>query len=65
MFSLPQDPEETPTKRDAPSGKWIVAVDRGQKLIESAIARLEAGGDVEAALSDLRDAHRLVNGRDP
>jgi hypothetical protein len=61
----PKDPDEIPTQRDAPSGKWIVAVDRGGKLIESAIARLEAGGDLEAALSELRDAHRLVNGREP
>jgi hypothetical protein len=60
----PFEEEETPTKREAPSGKWIVAVDRGQKLIESAIDRLE-GGDVETALSELREAHRLVNGGAP
>lgn len=54
--------DEISTKRQSPSGKWIVAVDRGQRLIESAIATLEAGGDVEAAIAELKAARKLVNG---
>ncbi|MBV9949316.1 MAG: hypothetical protein JOZ69_20900 [Myxococcales bacterium] len=56
-----QDEEESPTLREQPSGKWLIAVDRGARLIEAAIERLEAGGDVAVALEDLRRAHRLVN----
>ncbi len=66
MFSLPQyfDEEELPTIRDAPSGAWIVSVDRASKRLEDTIARIEAGaaepGDV---LEDLKAAHALVNGK--
>jgi hypothetical protein len=63
MFSLHQDDEEeSPTVREAPSGRWIVAVDRGARKLEDAIARLEAGGDVATVLDELRAAHQLVNG---
>jgi hypothetical protein len=55
-------PDEKPTRREAPSGRWLVAVDRGQKLIESAIEKLENGGDVQDVLEDLRQALALVNG---
>jgi hypothetical protein len=62
MQTIEQDDDESPTTRESPSGKWIIAVDRGQRLIESAIARLEAGDDVQAAIEDLRAAHALVGG---
>lgn len=57
-----RDEEDTPTRRESPSGRWIVAVDRGARLLEAAIARLEAGGDPGEALEDLRQAHQLVKG---
>jgi hypothetical protein len=51
--------DERPTAREAPSGRWIVAVDRGARKLEAAIALLEAGADV---LGELREIHQLVNG---
>jgi hypothetical protein len=55
--------QETPTRPDPPSGRWIVAVDRGERLIEGVIARL--GGpepDLATAMKELRQARALVNG---
>jgi hypothetical protein len=60
---VPQDAEEVPTLRESPSGRWIVAVDRGARKLEGAIARLEAGADVAEVLDELREAHALVDGR--
>jgi hypothetical protein len=61
MFPLSED--EEPTARESPSGRWIVAVDRGARKLEGAIARLEAGADVAEVLDELREAHALVDGR--
>jgi len=42
-----------------------VAVDRGARKLEEAISRLEAGADVAEVLDVLREAHALVDGRQP
>jgi hypothetical protein len=39
----PSDPDEIPTQRDPPSGKWLISVDRASKRLEDAIGRIEAG----------------------
>ncbi|HZU82379.1 MAG TPA: hypothetical protein VE987_05665 [Polyangiaceae bacterium] len=60
-----RDEDEIPTAREVPSGKWIVAVDRAQQLIRTAIDRLEAHAhiaDVAAAIEDLRAAAALTRG---
>ena len=54
--------KEDETKREVPSGRWIVAVDRGARTLEGAIARIEAGADVADVLDELKRAHALVNG---
>jgi hypothetical protein len=67
MYSIAHEDfeEETQTVKEAPSGTWIVSVDRGSKKLEAAIAQLESGADVGAVLEELRAAHALVNGRSP
>ena len=40
----------------------IVAVDRAARLIADTIVTLEAGGNLEDAIADLRTAHQLVRG---
>jgi hypothetical protein len=57
----PFEEEETPTRREAPSGRWIASVDRGARKLEAAIGRLEAGVDVAEVLDELKAAHQLVN----
>ncbi|HEY4013776.1 MAG TPA: hypothetical protein VGM06_10580 [Polyangiaceae bacterium] len=54
--------DETPTQREAPSGRWIVSVDRGARKLEAAISALEDGADVADVLDELKEAHTLVNG---
>jgi hypothetical protein len=65
MFSIAHEDGESElaTVREAPSATWIVAVDRGARKLEDAIARLEAGANVDDVLDELREAHGLVNGR--
>ena len=55
--------DETPTRREALTGKWIVAVDRGARKLEDAILRLEAGDKIEEVIEELKKIRALVNGR--
>ena len=56
-------PEDIPTTKELPSGRWIIAVDRGARKLEAAIDAIEAGTDPADLLDVLKEAHRLVNGR--
>lgn len=61
-----QEDDDEPTVRDAPSGRWVIAVDRAQGLIRTAIERLEGHDEIEdvgLAIEDLRRAETLAGGR--
>ena len=55
-------PGDEPTHRELPSGRWVIQVDKGARMLEHAIARLEAGAETSEVIDSLREAHRLVDG---
>ncbi len=53
---------DEPTKKESPSGKWIVSVDRGARKLAAAIHAIDAGAEPADVVETLREAHALVNG---